>query len=268
MKEHRLLLGNAIRSSAGKRLFVSWRVQKAARPMEQLCMDIKYVYIHGEKRNALLLTVLDVYSRRIVGHILWWRIRKEHVIWLLHGVLQQHRTKSITLRNDNGSQFIAGIVQQYLQDQGIQQEFTHIATPEENSFIEAYHSIVEKQLLKYWEFTGIEEATEVFKRWCRFYNERKRHGSLGRKTPQQIWNEYEMSVESLMQPSAAKPEQKSRPAAHGSCALAAAASYSLDFCGGGLSLPQATQRTLKNRLTVLKKMSSYWGVDTLLHKIV
>ncbi len=232
MKTHQLLLGSAIRTSGEKRVFVSWRVQKAARPMEQLCMDIKYVYIHGKKRNALLLTVLDVYSRCIIGQVLWWRIRKEHVIWLLHRVLQQQHTKTITLRNDNGSQFIANVVRQYLKDVEVHQEFTHVATPEENCFIEAYHSIVEKQLLKYWEFEDIEEAQAVFIRWKKFYNERKRHGSLGRKTPKQMCDEYELAVESLRQQTAAKPEQKSRPAAQSCGALAAAAPYSLDFCGG------------------------------------
>ncbi len=232
MKEHRLLLGSVIRVSGEKRLFVSWRVQKAERPMEQLCMDIKYVHIHGQNRNALLLTVLDVYSRKILGQVLWWHIRKEHVIWLLNKVLKEHCTKSITLRNDNGSQFIAGIVREYLVDQGVKQEFTHVATPEENCFIEAYHSILEKQLLKYCEFKDLEEATAILNRWCGFYNERKRHGSLGRKTPQQVWNEYELAVESLKPPSAAKPEQKSRPAMQDKAARAIAATYSLDFCGG------------------------------------
>ena len=33
--------------------------------MQQLCMIIKYLYIHGVGRNALVLTVLDVYSRKI-----------------------------------------------------------------------------------------------------------------------------------------------------------------------------------------------------------
>lgn len=256
MKHHRLLLGSMIRTSGEKRLFVSWRVQKAEKPMEQLCMDIKYVYIHGEKRNALLLTVLDVYSRRIIGQVLWWRIRKEHVIWLLHRVLQRHRTKTITLRNDNGSQFIAGIVRQYLHDQGVQQEFTHVATPEENCFIEAYHSILEKQLLKYFEFSDIQEATAVFNRWCRFYNERKRHGSLGRKTPQQVWNESELAVESLRRPSAAKPEQKSRPAMQDNAAVAIAAPYSLDFCGGEAIFAPSDSTNNQKRLTVFKKMSS------------
>jgi putative transposase len=98
MKEHHLLCGMVIRTSGEKRQFVRYRVQEPVRPMEQLCMDIKYVYIHGEKRNALLLTVLDVYSRSILSQVLWWRIRKEQVIWLLHLMLQQHATKGITLR--------------------------------------------------------------------------------------------------------------------------------------------------------------------------
>lgn len=223
MKENRLLLGSVIRGEGEKRKFVTWRVQQASKPLEQLCMDIKYVHIAGEKRNALLLTVLDVYSRSIIGQVLWWRIRKEHVIWLLHRILQQHQTRKITLRNDNGSQFIATVVRQYLADQGVEQEFTHVATPEENSFIEAYHSIVEKQLLKFREFAGMDEAKEVFDRWKTFYNERKRHGSLGRKTPTQVWDEYKLAVAALRHPTAAKPEQMSRSAARSLAAPAAAA---------------------------------------------
>ena len=71
MKEQRLLCGRMMQpGSGGSRQFVRWRVQKASRPMEQLCMDIKYIHIHGQRRNALLLTVLDVYTRSIVGQVL------------------------------------------------------------------------------------------------------------------------------------------------------------------------------------------------------
>ena len=30
--------------------------------------DIKYVWIHGETRNAYLLAMIDCYSREVVGH--------------------------------------------------------------------------------------------------------------------------------------------------------------------------------------------------------
>lgn len=190
MKEQHLLCGMVIRTRGEKRQFVRFRVQEPVRPMEQLCMDIKYVYIHGERRNALLLTVLDVYSRSILSQVLWWRIRKEQVLWLLHRMLQEHSTKGITLRNDNGSQFIAHAVRNYLQEKAVTQEFTHVATPEENCFIEAYHSILDKQLLQTTEFNDIEEAIAVFSRWRTFYNERRRHGSLGQITPAQMWERY------------------------------------------------------------------------------
>ena len=174
-----------------ERQFVKWRVQQASRPMEQLCMDIKYVHIHGQNRNALLLTVLDVYTRSIVGQVLWWKMRKEHVIWLVHRVLEGHQVKEVTLRNDNGSQFIAHAVREYLKEKQVVQEFIHVATPEENCFIEAYHSIIQRELLEPRQFDSVAQAQEIFERWQQFYNHRRLHGSLGNKTPQYIWKRYE-----------------------------------------------------------------------------
>jgi hypothetical protein len=65
-----------------------------------------------------------------------------------------------------------------------------VATPEENCFIEAYHSILDKQLLQTTEFSDIEEAIAVFSRWRTFYNERRRHSSLGQITPATRWENY------------------------------------------------------------------------------
>ena len=57
MKEQNLLLGKVI-STSGKRQFVKHRKIEAIRPMEYLCLDIKYVWVAGESRNYYLLTVL------------------------------------------------------------------------------------------------------------------------------------------------------------------------------------------------------------------
>lgn len=195
MKEHRLLCGQVIKAGPGapKRKFIKWRVQQASRPMEQLCMDIKYVHIHGQNRNALLLTVLDVYTRSIVGQVMWWQMRKEHVIWLIHRILQQYHdaTQGITIRNDNGSQFIAHALREYLHDRQINQEFIHVATPEENCFIEAYHSILQREVMDAWQFDSIEQGQGVVERWQHFYNHRRRHDSLGGSRPAKIWQAYE-----------------------------------------------------------------------------
>ena len=50
MKEQKLLCGTIIKTNMGKRQFVKWRVQQADQPMQQLCMDIKYIPIHGERK--------------------------------------------------------------------------------------------------------------------------------------------------------------------------------------------------------------------------
>ena len=95
---------------------------------------------------------MNIYRRSILAQVLGWRIRKEQVIWLLHKMLQQHTTKGITLRNDNGAKFITHAVWDYMKDKEVQQVFTHVATPEEDCFIEAYHSILEKEQLQPTEF--------------------------------------------------------------------------------------------------------------------
>lgn len=190
MKENGLLYNSKIALRTEKRSFVKYYTQQSEAPMDQLCMDIKYLHIHGNGRNALLLTVLDVYSRRIMGHLLWWRIRKEQVKWLLGQILEKHPVKGITLRNDNGSQFVAHLVREYLKEKQISQEFTHVATPEENSFIEAYHSILERTVERQYQFESIYDAALVLNRWKKYYNESRMHGSLGNKTPQHVWDRY------------------------------------------------------------------------------
>lgn len=190
MKENGLLYNSKIAARAEKRNFVKYYTQQAEGPMQQLCMDIKYLHIHGNRRNALLLTVLDVYSRRVMGQLLWWRIRKQQVKWLLGQILEKHPVKGITLRNDNGSQFVAQLVREFLKEKQITQEFTHVATPEENAFIEAYHSILERTVERQYQFESIYEAALVLNRWKKHYNEYRLHGSLGNKTPQKVWNQY------------------------------------------------------------------------------
>jgi len=257
MSEASLLYGSKLGGKAANRNYVTYYTQQSDAPMKQLCMDIKYLHIHGTGRNALLLTVLDVYTRAIVGQLLWWRMRKHQVKWLLIQIFSKHQVEGITIRNDNGSQFVARMVREYLADQQVEQEFTHVATPEENAFIEAYHSLVERTIEKRYQFESIYEAGLVMQRWKTFYNEQRLHGSLGYKTPQQTWDEHDASVASLRPPEAAKPEEKSRPAIQGQCAQAIAAPYSLYFSGGGATFAKSGANSSQNYLTNIELLSSF-----------
>ena len=139
MKEHKLLYGGRIRPEPFKRNFIRFRTPVATRPLQYLSMDIKYVHIHGSGRNALLLTVMDIYSRKVLIHLLRNSIKKGDVLVMLSLMLLEYKAEGMTLRNDNGLQFIANAVRQYLKERGIYQEFSHVATPEDNAYIEALH---------------------------------------------------------------------------------------------------------------------------------
>lgn len=183
MKSQSLLKKQIIKSS-GKRKFVQFRKPQAIKPLNYFEMDIKYIYIHQENRNAYLLSIIDVFSRKIVGHIFKRCIRKKDVIDLWQDVKPTiPEFKSITIRSDNGSQFIANDVRGYFYYQEVKQEFTHIATPEDDAHIEAFHSIMEREFLTRNEYTSFDEMKAAIARFMKCYNEERIHGSLNFTTP-------------------------------------------------------------------------------------
>lgn len=190
MDENNLLLGKSIRAT-GKREFVKHRKIDASFPMEYLCLDIKYVWVEGEKRNYYLLTILDVFTRKAVEQIFQRSIRKMDVINLFRRINSQYGIKGVKVRNDNGSQFIANDVKQFLRSAEAKQEFTHIATPQENAYIEAFHSIVEREVIQRFEFSSYYEAKLTFEAHLHWYNNVRKHGQIGKITPQQKWNDYD-----------------------------------------------------------------------------
>jgi len=74
---------------------------------------------------------MDIYTRRIIDWIFQSSIRKIDLIKMISRIDLTHGLKGVTVRNDNGSQFIANKVRHYLRYLEANQEFTHIATPEE-----------------------------------------------------------------------------------------------------------------------------------------
>ncbi len=190
MKESRLLYGARIRPMPFKRDFIRFRSLKPERPLQYLSMDIKYVYVHGTGRNVLLLTVIDIYSRKVLIYLLRSHIKKGDVLVMLSLMLLEYKAEGMSIRNDNGSQFIAQVVREYLKEKGIYQEFSHVATPEDNAYIEAFHSNLQREVIDRYEFDSIYHAQMVIDRYYDWYNEKRRHGALKRQTPNHVFKKY------------------------------------------------------------------------------
>ena len=187
MKENGLLL-QKLPLNRTTRQWVKWRKIHDVKPLEHLCMDIKYVYIHGAKRNAYLLAIIDVATRYVVGWSLRFTMKHTDVILCLHGVMQGYKAKHIMLRTDNGSQFIAHGLRNFCMKNDITQEFTHVATPEENSYVESLFSLVEREVIQRYEFDSLYHARDIFQRYFNWHNNKKRRHALGRISPAEYWN--------------------------------------------------------------------------------
>ena len=190
MKEVNLLkLEDRINRSGSGRKFVKFRKVKTTKPFDCLEMDIKMVWIPSAGKNAYLLSVIDVHTRRILIDLFAFSIKQAQVIALLSELFMSYQyPNNVVIRSDNGSQFIAKNVREYLGLIGVAQEFTHIATPEENAHIEAYHGILKKEVFHRFEYVTFGEIEKILKEYVLFYNNERLHGLLGRITPMEKWN--------------------------------------------------------------------------------
>jgi putative transposase len=172
-------------SKKGKRNWVSELIPQTVIPFDYWEFDIKFVWIAGKKKNMQVLTVIDVNSRWNLGQLIAYSIKKEDVIKLFKTIFAKYPLpKSITVRSDNGSQFIADDVQSYFKDQtGITQEFTKPATPQQDAHVESYHSIMESAVCQRFEFKDLKDARKTLDEFREFYNFERIHGGIGFTSP-------------------------------------------------------------------------------------
>jgi putative transposase len=176
------------------RNYVRFRKVWPTGPLSIIEMDIKFQWIEGRQRYGYILTALDCFTRKALAHKVGYSIKQAQVknLWdtIIINYLQPHRVlerqTSIELRNDNDSRFAAKQVQEYFQENHINQVFTHPYTPEENGHIESFHSILSRSLARK-EYYDLQELEAHLKSFYKTYNQIRLHGSLDHLSPDHFW---------------------------------------------------------------------------------
>lgn len=133
-------------------------------------------------RAFRMLTVIDEYTRECLAIVVDRKLRSTDVIETLAGLFISRGTPE-HIRSDNGPEFCAEAVREWLGRLGIGPLFIEPGSPWENGYCESFNGRLRDELLNGEIFYTLQEAQILIEAWRREYNEIRPHGSLGYRPP-------------------------------------------------------------------------------------
>ena len=137
----------------------------------------------SDGRSFRILTILDEYTRECLAIEVKRQFKAEDVIdqlfeiIILRGVIPEH------IRSDNGTEFTAKAVRNWLGRLGVKTLFIEPGSPWENGYIESFNGKLRDELLNREIFTTLEEAKVLTGWWRKEYNEFRPHSAKGYQPP-------------------------------------------------------------------------------------
>lgn len=163
------------------------RMDKVSGPNQLWEMDIKYGYIAGTDSFFYQLSLIDVFNRIVIAYHLGLSCTAINACLIIQEALRKnYLSKGMLMpkiRTDNGPQFIADKFESLCESLNIVHERIPIKTPNMNAHIESFHSILEKECYQRNEFSSFLDVYSTVTEYMRYYNERRRHGSLNYMAP-------------------------------------------------------------------------------------
>ncbi len=135
---------------------------------------------HGTRFR--ILTLIDEYTRECLAVYVGWSIRAVDVIGVIARAIAQYGLPE-HIRSDNGPEFIAYALQDWLREQMIKVIYITPGSPWENGHIESFHDKFRDECLNRELFGSLVEAKIIIENWRVEYNTERPHSSLEDQTP-------------------------------------------------------------------------------------
>ena len=152
-------------------------------PNRLWCADI--TYIRTWEGWLYLASVMDCYSRRVVGWAMADHLRAELVVDALEMAVARRRPDpGLVHHSDQGSQYTSLVFTRRCRSVGIDVSMGSRGDCFDNAVLESFHATLKKDLIhrRSWP-TKTEARTAVFDYIEAFYNRRRRHSQLGMRSP-------------------------------------------------------------------------------------
>ena len=190
---YRILKRNNVRyTRTYQHTMMRWKKRLFAHavPGLELQMDTKYPF--GYKQGRVIYTIIDDASRWVFAWT-YETANAENTVDFLHKVLARAPFEIRKIRTDQGREFIARIVEDFLATQHIEHRRNTPYCPEENGKIERFHRTLNQKALRYGfsPSLSLEAMQYQLSLFLYYYNFEKRHRGLGMNgmTPMQKLHE-------------------------------------------------------------------------------
>jgi len=149
-------------------------------------------YIPTSEGFLYLASIMDLYSKRIIGFDMDIRMPKELVLSALEKAIKCQKPKEgLIHHSDRGVQYCSTEYQKRLKTNKIISSMSRKGNCYDNACIESFHSIIKKELIYQKKFMSREEAKiKITEYILHFYNCKRIHSSIGYETPIEHENEF------------------------------------------------------------------------------
>lgn len=135
-----------------------------------------------EGRQAKILTIIDEYSRECLGIVVERRLSSDDGLHCLTELFIKHGAPE-HIRSDNGPEFTAKAVREWLGHIGVKTLFIEPGSPWENGCNKSFNGKLRDELLNGEIFYTLKEAKVMIERWRQVYNTLRPHSSLCYRRP-------------------------------------------------------------------------------------
>jgi len=150
-------------------------------------------------RPIRMLTMVDEYTRECLAIDVERRLDSENVLERLTALFTERGTPTY-IRSDNGAEFTAKVVREWLGRLGVQTLFIEPGSPWENGYNESFNGKLRDELLNGEIFYTLMEAKVLIERWRQEYNTFRPHSSLGCRPPAPEAKQWPAPASASLQP--------------------------------------------------------------------
>ena len=135
-----------------------------------------------------ILSLIDEHSRECLALHVARKLTAHDLVEVMERLVVE-RGAPEHIRSDNGSEFIARILRDWLARRGVKTLYIEPGSPWQNGHVESFNGSLRDECLDRELMLSVAEARVLAEDYRRHYNEERPHGGIGYRTPAQARKE-------------------------------------------------------------------------------